>query len=171
VEDADYCSVPGLTFADELDAALREERREPRTATWSTSSFTSRHVSPCLFLGWSDPARPYRATTNPRAAQAFTVTPIESVSATRHREPETIKRQQLTDIQRSALDTLIGLGAELADDFTVKELRQVYRRLARRLHPDSNPAGAASERERMSLQFGDAATSYQRLVDSLRHRH
>ena len=77
----------------------------------------------------------------------------------------------LTDAQSRALETLRELGAVLAADFTLVELRREYRRLARRVHPDSHPGSSRMEAERLSRQFVSATDAYQRLLASVEPQH
>ena len=77
----------------------------------------------------------------------------------------------LTDAQMRALETLRDLGAVLTADFTMVELRREYRRLARRVHPDSHPGSSRTEVERLSRQFAAATDSYQRLIAGVESRH
>jgi hypothetical protein len=79
--------------------------------------------------------------------------------------------RSLTDTQSRALQTLRSLGAALASDFTAADLRREYRKLARRLHPDSHPGCSRAESESFARQFALATDSYQRLLASIEPRH
>ena len=80
-------------------------------------------------------------------------------------------QRTLTDTQSRALHTLRQLGAELASDFTSTDLRREYRKLARRLHPDSHPGCSPAELQHLSRQFTLATDSHQQLLASIEPRH
>ena len=172
---ADYASVPGLTFADALDVALDDTRPEPHTSATATP-FTSRHANPFLFA----------TTTYQRVSQRDgntwrphvspdPVLEVRTPPANPRSSPSSVKSQPaqrlLSEVQMSALETLRALGAALAQDFTAIELRREYRRLARRIHPDSHPGCSRTESERLSRQFASATASYQRLLAIVDPRH
>jgi DnaJ-class molecular chaperone len=64
---------------------------------------------------------------------------------------------------QSALDRLNALGACLTPDFSAWELRQAFRTLARRYHPDRHPASNGLERARLSQQFIQLHNAYREL--------
>ena len=172
---ADYGSVPGFTFADALDAALGTEPLNPLVPP-SGTPFTSRHANPFLFATatYRRPSRDYvdagrrGASCAPAHSPSDAPTNQSCAAAT-----VTTARTQpvLTDAQMRALETLRGLGAVLTDDFTAAELRREYRRLVRRVHPDSHPGSSRMEAERLSRQCAAATDSYQRLLASAESRH
>ena len=172
---ADYGPVPGLTFADALDAALGSERLDAPVPP-SGAPFTSRHANPFLFTTapYRRPSRDYVDVGRRAASCAPTHSPLDAPtnpycaakSATTART-----ERVLTDAQTQALETLRDLGAVLTADFTVVELRREYRRLVRRVHPDSHPGASRTETDRLSRQFAAATDSYQRLLASAESRH
>ena len=167
--------MPGLTFADALDAALGSERLDAPVPP-SGAPFTSRHANPFLFATATNrrTTRDYvdmgrRATSCAPAHSTSDVPTNESCEA---KGATTARAQRLlTDAQTLALETLRDLGAALTADFTVVELRREYRRLVRRVHPDSHPGSSRMEAERLSRQFAAATDSYQRLLASAESRH
>jgi preprotein translocase subunit Sec63 len=69
----------------------------------------------------------------------------------------------LTRPQRQALDRLVALGASLGVDFTIEELRSVFRTLARQYHPDRHPDTDDRERARLSATFATVRDAYDQL--------
>ena len=65
--------------------------------------------------------------------------------------------------QQDALDTLLGLGAQLERDFTDGELRRVFRTLALRYHPDRHINADEAERARLAALFARAYDAYEML--------
>ncbi len=158
--------MPGLTFADALDAALGTERGyapvPPPSAT-----FTSRHANPFLFSSWTAQRAMdgYAKVRQPRMEQA--------AAEPRMVPPPPAPRpvRVLTDAQRGELLALQRSGAALTPDFTVAELRREYRKLARRFHPDSHPGCSPAAAESLSREFAAVTASYQRLLASVDPRH
>ncbi len=70
-------------------------------------------------------------------------TPLRSNSS--HAKPRPRPARALSASQRQALDFLNSLGAKLTADFARDELRSAFRALARRYHPDTNPAVSGRE--------------------------
>ncbi|MEQ1912599.1 MAG: hypothetical protein ABMA15_27515, partial [Vicinamibacterales bacterium] len=172
---ADYGSVLGLTFADALDAALGSERPAPPVSP-SGAPFTSRHANPFLFATatYRRPSRDYvdMGRRAPSCAPAYSPLEAPANQSCAAKNATTARTQRvLTDAQMRALETLRGLGAVLTADFTVVELRREYRRLVRRVHPDSQPHASRAETERLSRQCAAATDSYQRLLASTDSRH
>ena len=172
---ADYGPVQGLTFADALDAALGAERLNP-TVPPSGTPFTSRHANPFLFATatYRRPTRDYvdMGRRAPSCAPAYSPLEAPANQSCAAKNATTARTQRvLTDAQMRALETLRDLGAVLTADFTVVELRREYRRLVRRVHPDSHPGASRTETERLSRQFASATDSYQRLLASAESRH
>ena len=167
--------MPGSTFADALDAALGSERLDAPVLP-SGAPFTSRHANPFLFATatYRRPTRDYvdlgrRAAS---CAPAHGVSDVPTNQSCEAKGATTARAQRLlTDVQTLALETLRELGAALTADFTVVELRREYRRLVRRVHPDSHPGATRTETERLSRQFAAATDSYQRLLASAESSH
>lgn len=163
--------MPGLTFADALDAALGTERSHAPVPP-PVAPFTSRHANPFLFStataqrAMDGYARVWQPRAEPAAAAPRTVPPQP---APRPATPRPAR--VLTDAQRRELESLQRCGAALASDFTVAELRHEYRKLARRFHPDSHPGCSASAAESLSREFSTVTASYQRLLASIEPRH
>lgn len=74
------------------------------------------------------------------------------------------RSRMLTVAERHALDTLVKHGARLTPVFSLAELRHEYRRLARRLHPDTHPDSTAAELAQLSARFAAVSSSYQVLA-------
>jgi hypothetical protein len=72
-------------------------------------------------------------------------------------------RRTLSMKQQEALDALVALGAEIDPDFTVDELRSVFRTLALRYHPDRHVGSSEREQARLAALFARAHEAYERL--------
>lgn len=158
--------MPGLTFADTLDAALGSERSYTPVPP-PGAPFTSRHANPFLFSNWTAQramdgyAKVWQPRCEPAAAEPRMAPPQAAPRPAR----------VLTEVQRREFDALRRSGAALTADFTVAELRREYRKLARRFHPDSHPGCSASVAETLSREFAAVTASYQRLLASIEPRH
>ncbi|MES1255461.1 MAG: hypothetical protein ABUS56_07635 [Acidobacteriota bacterium] len=153
----------GAGFADILEQELRAVaspapaavRAEPRYPPAPPSPFlfseTQRHFGAAAY-GWSG-----RGPT--RLARPPIATPRPQPVSDRPRS-----RRVLTGRQQDALATLNRLGAGLAQDFTVRELRSAFRTLARRYHPDRHPGGTPYEAAQLSRLFADVTGHYRRLL-------
>lgn len=53
---------------------------------------------------------------------------------------------------------------EVADGASPDEIKRAYRRLARALHPDVNPAASPGERKELERRFAAVSAAYRRLV-------
>jgi hypothetical protein len=73
-------------------------------------------------------------------------------------------RRTLSMKQQDALDTLLGLGARLDQDFTDGELRRAFRNLALRYHPDRHVDAGEAERARLAALFARARAAYELLL-------
>ena len=80
-----------------------------------------------------------------------------------HQRPSSRPKRILSSRERAALDQLNALGAAIGADFTVQELRQAFRALARRYHPDRHPSSSAIEKARLSRQFIQLHDAYREL--------
>jgi hypothetical protein len=70
---------------------------------------------------------------------------------------------------RRALAAVRELGApELPSRFTRAELRQAFRRLSLRYHPDRSPWCGPAERARLAAAFGQLSNAYRALAASLK---
>ena len=72
-------------------------------------------------------------------------------------------RRTLSMKQQDALDTLLALGARIDRDFTDAELRNVFRALAMRYHPDRHVNVDEQERTRLAVLFTRAHAAYELL--------
>ena len=72
--------------------------------------------------------------------------------------------RSLTARQQGALDALVGLGAQLRPDFTARELRTMFRRLAWRYHPDGHPGSSEEEDVSLSRRFAALTAHYRVLL-------
>jgi hypothetical protein len=70
----------------------------------------------------------------------------------------------LTDRQQQALAHMIGLGATLDADFTVRDLKGAFRTLARLYHPDRHPGSSEFEQARLGRQFAMLHDAYRQLL-------
>jgi hypothetical protein len=142
----------GAAFADILGSKLRDFGGEP---PFASAASNSRPITPPLFL-LTDPqvhfhSTPYAAMGGGAAAP----------------QPQPRRPRKLTVAERIALARLNALGAALADDMSVADLRSAYRRLARDYHPDRHPSSASGEQERLSRLFGEITAHYRRLAAAL----
>jgi hypothetical protein len=64
---------------------------------------------------------------------------------------------------QDALDTLLGLGARLDQDYTDGELRRAFRTLALRYHPDRHVDAGDAERAHLAALFARAHAAYELL--------
>ena len=74
-------------------------------------------------------------------------------------------RRHLSMREQRAFDELEALGGTLTVDFTFDELRSVFRRLARRYHPDRHTGCSAHDKTRLADQFTRARDAYQVLAE------
>jgi DnaJ-like protein len=140
----------GTTFADVLEHTLGAF--QPDTPLSGTSPSFRQAPPPFLLFGprrFHFQSTPYAALRDqPRAAR-----------------PERLWRA-LTPAQQHALDGLIRLGASLQPDFTTRELRTVFRRLARRYHPDGHPGSSDAEKARLARTFSEVDRCYKLLREA-----
>jgi hypothetical protein len=78
---------------------------------------------------------------------------------------------QLDADQRRAFDRLISMGSALPAGFTAEDLRDEYRRLARRFHPDRHARCTALERAQLARCFTEVADACRRLRPVVEPRH
>ena len=72
--------------------------------------------------------------------------------------------RQLSAHEQQALTELVTLGGTLSGDFTLDELRSVFRTLARRYHPDRHAGCNDQDRLRLAEQFTRARHAYKVLA-------
>jgi hypothetical protein len=70
----------------------------------------------------------------------------------------------LTDRQQQALAHMVGLGAALDADFTIRDLKTAFRTLARLYHPDRHPGSSEFEQARLGRQFAMLHDAYRHLL-------
>ena len=70
----------------------------------------------------------------------------------------------LSEHEQRALAELVTLGGALSDDFTLDELRSVFRALARRYHPDRHAGCDEQGKAGLAAQFTRARDAYQVLA-------
>ncbi len=138
------------SFTDLLDEALgRPSPASPGPRAWALHG-APRQATPFLF------ARPLTAAT-PRWTAGL--------------DPRPRRAHQLSGAERWALDRLLDLGAALAPDFSVDELRRAYRLLAHRYHPDRHAASDAVTQASMAGRFSEVSTAYRCLRAVVEPRH
>jgi hypothetical protein len=79
--------------------------------------------------------------------------------------------RQLPEREQRALADLVTLGGALRDDFTFDELRSVFRRLARRYHPDRHAGCDEQGKAGLAERFARARDAYQILVSHVLRVH
>jgi hypothetical protein len=105
------------------------------------------------------------ATTAGRVASAYGVghrarTVAAEPVAPRPSRPTRV----LTDRQQQALAHLIGLGATISADFTIRDLKGAFRTRARLYHPDRHPGSSEFEQARLGRQFAALHDAYRQLL-------
>jgi hypothetical protein len=136
----------GTTFADVLEHTLGVF--QPDTPLSGTSPSYRQAPPPSLLFG----PRRFHVQSTPYA------TPAEQAQPAR-------RARTLTPGQQRALDGLARLGAHLRPDFTARELRTAFRRLARQYHPDGHPGSSDAEKARLARTFSDVDDHYKLLRD------
>jgi DnaJ domain len=142
-------------FADVLDSKLSESFHDrpasPRPA--------GRHIPTVnvFFVEFGAGATPVRGF---RGRYLYTAN-AEPIRHAPHEQPR--PRRTLSSRERAALEQLNALGACIDADFSVEELRRVFRELARTYHPDRHPGSSASEKARLSMQFVRLHDAYREL--------
>ena len=75
----------------------------------------------------------------------------------------------LTPAQRAALDYFRAAGAPTLDDgFTSDALKQAFRQLALRYHPDRHPGCTERDRRRLAATFAGVHDAYRTLLEVTR---
>jgi hypothetical protein len=170
--------VPGAaTFAEILEAELNCTNVLPAaghaSAAWhrplTAPLFVfdrrreARHLDDVDVRGCAPPLDPLTRHAGPQPnpptrerATPLTKSPIAPTVALSARE------------QRS-LTALIDLGADLGDSLSLRTLRQAFRRLAHRYHPDRHPQCSAAERNRLARAFAEVTEHYRVLAAALAH--
>ncbi len=157
----------GVTFAAVLEDKLRGSESEPAATPHprgrqvpTVQAFVFEFAAAASNLG------------SPRPAHLYSVDSELSRSAEpagfgrpryAHERPSSLPKRILSSRGRAALDQLNALGAAIGADFTVQELRQAFRALARRYHPDRHPNSSAIEKARLSRQFVQLHDAYREL--------
>jgi hypothetical protein len=144
--------VSGITFAEVLDQEMAGFLPSgPVSARKPVPPPPYRLLPPNPLL-FSRPLRQFRATTYD-SMFSYTVgaAPITRAAVTPPTPPRRPRR--LTLRERRAVDELVTLGADLAFDFTDRELRSAYRTLARRYHPDRHPTSNETEKAQLARVF------------------
>jgi hypothetical protein len=139
----------GTTFADVLEHTLGAF--QPDTPLSGTSPSYRQAPPPSLLFG----PRRFHIQSTPYATRR---------EQTRQAQPER-RARTLTAGQQRALDGLVRLGAHLRLDFTTRELRTAFRRLARQHHPDGHPGSSDAEKARLARTFSDVDDYYRLLRD------
>lgn len=158
----------GVTFAAVLDDKLRGSEPEPA----ASPEPRRRHVSTVQAFVFEFAAAASNLR-NSRATHLYTIDSDLSRSGAQrlrvgrtldeHERPFSRPQRILSSRGRAALDQLNALGAAIGADFTVQELRQAFRTLARRYHPDRHPGSSAIEKARLSRQFIQLHDAYRDL--------
>lgn len=158
----------GVTFAAVLDDKLWGSEPQPA----ARPEPRRRHVSTiqAFVFEFADGASNPR---NPLATHLYSIDSELSRSGAQrlgfgraldeHERPSSRPQRTLSSRGRAALDQLNALGAAIGTDFTVQELRQAFRTLARRYHPDRHPGSSAIEKARLSRQFIQLHDAYREL--------
>ncbi len=81
------------------------------------------------------------------------------------------RSHHLSEVEQRAFARFLDLGAALADDFSLDELRRAYRQLAQRIHPDRHGEQGALERAALARRFAEATESYRCLRRLVEPRH
>jgi hypothetical protein len=130
--------VPAASFAHVLDQLIDAGPRPSSTATTAGILTT-----PLFFVDFTPAAG---VAPKPRAPRP---------------------RRRLNALQRIALEALRRTGASLAEDFTNAELKGVFRRLARELHPDMHSDASVERRTALAVQFAEVRDAYEQLLKSV----
>jgi hypothetical protein len=86
--------------------------------------------------------------------------------------PRVASAHSLTPAQRAALDYFRAAGAPTLDDgFTCDSLKQAFRQLALRYHPDRHPGCVEHERRRLAATFAGVHDAYRTLLGAASRVH
>jgi hypothetical protein len=148
-------------FADLLDERLRALDGDRPTAAEAARERATRpspphpllFAPPYAFAGRNRYVVGERETSSEPKPRRFCV----AREADDPRRPRTLSAGQ-----SMALARLNALGASLPPDFTDRELRSAFRRLARRFHPDRHPGDRPSQ-ARLAQIFRECVEHYRRL--------
>ncbi len=140
-------------FADVLADALRIAARPvPAPATDAAASARS---------SFAAPPHPFLFGATPALARAHAAFAFDAAARSFPPRPRPVRA--LTTNQHRALASLNALGALLTSGFTAQELRQAYRAIAYRVHPDRQHDCGEAERARRSRLFMAATAHYHQL--------
>jgi hypothetical protein len=140
-------------FADVLADALRVTAR-PAPAPADDAAASARP-------SFAAPPHPFLFGAMPVLARAHAAFAFDAAAKSFPPRPRPVRA--LTTNQQRALESLNALGALLTSGFTARELRQAYRTIAYRVHPDRQQHCGEAERARRSRLFMAATAHYHQL--------
>jgi hypothetical protein len=144
--------APAAAFAQVLDDCLDHPPiGEAAAARRSTSTVATRSLY--WFEGVASSAPLRAADVNVKAARARSMFRLVQPAAPR-------PARALSPAQRDALNEMIGLGAQLDANFTLRELRSQFRALARMFHPDRHQGTGRTSAEKLSSRFVTLRRAY-----------
>lgn len=141
-------------FDDVLVDALR--------AVAGTAAAPARAAASASAAFAASPPHPFLFGSVPTLAQAHAVFAFDAAAKALPPRPRPVRA--LTTAQQRALESLNALGALLTSGFTAHELRQAYRSIAYRVHPDRQHDCGEAERARRSRLFMAATAHYRHLL-------
>ena len=150
------------SFAHALDEELSQAPETPP----SGAGAEARVATPAI---WDIPVQACRLAAHIRtswvhASHASQASQASVASKARTPAPRTSLSHRLTTTQRSALQQLRQLGADLDPTFSERQLRAAFRALAKRFHPDRHPGSSPAEQERLAWTFATVREAYRELT-------
>jgi hypothetical protein len=111
-------------------------------------------------FGWGSPA------LMPRGSDELRARGVDELPALGSSPPASVTpRRILTLAQHAALDHLRTAGAtDLDATFTLDSLKQAFRQLALRYHPDRHPGCTERDRRRLAATFAGVHDAYRTLL-------